>query len=86
MRRMIRRLVMDLADEIGECGDGAEALAMYSELRPDWVLMDIEMKQTNGIVATRQIKADFPTARIVMVTNYDDATLREAARAAGACG
>lgn len=86
MRRMIRRLVADLADEISECGDGAEAVALYPALQPDWVLMDIEMQHLNGLAATRQIKADFPAARIVIVTNYNDATLREAAAQAGASG
>ena len=69
-----------------ECGDGREAVALYPALRPDWVLMDIEMAHLNGILATRSIRADFPTARIVIVTNYNDATMREAAARAGASG
>jgi CheY-like chemotaxis protein len=85
MRRMIRRTVAEVADEISECGDGEAACSLYRELRPDWVLMDIEMGEVNGIVATRRIKADYPEARIVIVTNYDDKQLRETARAAGAC-
>lgn len=85
MRRMIRRLVADLADEISECGDGAQAYALYAAQRPDWVLMDIEMAGVNGITATRQIRADYPDANIVIVTNHDDELLREEARRAGAC-
>ena len=86
MRRLIRRLVADLADEIGECGDGVEAEARYAELQPDWVLMDIEMPHLDGITAARRIKAAFPAARILIVTNYNDAALRATALAAGACG
>jgi len=86
VRRLVRQLVADLGDEIGECGDGAEAEARYAELQPDWVLMDIEMPRVDGIAATRRIKAAFPAARIVIVTSYGDAALREAALAAGACG
>lgn len=78
-------MLSDLAEEIGECGDGAEALATYACLRPDWVLMDIKMPQTDGIEATRLIKADWPEANIIIVTDYDDPKLREAARLAGAC-
>ena len=52
MRRMIRRIVAVVADEISECGDGATACALYRELRPDWVLMDIEMGEVNGIEAS----------------------------------
>ena len=86
MRRIIRRIVTDVADEVIECGDGAQAFALYAEQLPDWVLMDIEMAEVDGISATRQIKAGFPNANILIVTNYDDAGLREAANEAGACG
>ena len=86
MRRLIRRVVAEVADEVIECADGASACLLYRESQPDWVLMDIEMGQVNGIVATRRIKAEYPDARIVIVTNYHDEKLREAAKAAGACG
>ena len=38
--------------------------------RPDWVLMDIKMKEMDGLMATMQIKAAFPEARIIIVTAY----------------
>jgi DNA-binding NarL/FixJ family response regulator len=82
MRRLIGNIVKGIA-EVSECDDGAQALAAYRQNRPDWVLMDIKMAAVNGIQAAREIKAAFPEARIVMVTNYDDAELREAARIAG---
>lgn len=85
MRRTIRLVVRDLAREISECTDGAQALAAYTEHRPDWVLMDIRMKQTDGLTAIRQIKAVFPEARIVVVTVCQGDDMREAARLAGAC-
>jgi CheY-like chemotaxis protein len=85
MRRAVKCFVSDLAEQVYECGDGAQALAAYGQHRPDWVLMDIEMKELDGISATRQIMAAFPEAHIVIVTNYDDGDLREAARRAGAC-
>ena len=85
MRRLIKSMLRDLAAEVRECADGAEALAAYAEFGPDWVLMDIKMAGLDGIAATRQILAADPRARIVIVTDYDDAHLREAARSAGAC-
>ena len=85
MRSLLRRMVAGLASVIYECGDGAEALAIYATHQPDWVLMDIRMKRIDGLQATRQIKAAFPDARVIIVTNHDDADSREAARAAGAC-
>jgi DNA-binding NarL/FixJ family response regulator len=85
MRRLIIQIVRKSSDAIFECADGAGALTAYREHYPDWVLMDIEMPQTDGISATRQIIAAFPSAKIVIVTDYDSANLREAALEAGAC-
>jgi len=47
--------------------------------------MDIELGEVDGLEATRRIKAEYPEARIVIVTNYDDARLRQSAIDAGAC-
>lgn len=84
MREMIKGIVADLAASIYECDDGAGALALYTEHRPDWVLMDIEMAQVDGLAATLQIKQAFPDANVMIVTNYNDAKMRQAAREAGA--
>jgi CheY-like chemotaxis protein len=85
MRRMLVKLLGGLAEQTHECADGVEALPAYAMHRPDWVLMDVRMKEMDGISATRQIKASYPDANIMIVTDYDDADLREAARSAGAC-
>ena len=84
MRKMIRKLVGDLTEGFAECADGAQALEAYRQYRPDWVLMDIKMEKMDGLMATRQIKAAFPEARIIIVTGYDEPKLREAANTAGA--
>jgi CheY-like chemotaxis protein len=84
-RGLIKRLVADFASEIYECRDGAEALAVYLARQPDWVLMDIQLVGLNGLAATRQITTAWPQAKIMIVTDYDDDELREAARHAGAC-
>ena len=86
MRRMIGRVVNDMASDIEECGDGSEALAAYTQYRPDCVLMDIEMSRVDGITATREILMAFPGAKVVIVTKHDDQQLREEALKAGACG
>ena len=48
--------------------------------------MDVRMPRMDGLTATRQIRQFHPSARIVMVTDYDDEDLRSAASEAGACG
>ena len=86
MRRLLGRVVSDLVSLVVECEDGADSIAAYEQHRPDWVLMDIEMQQTDGITATRDLMKVFPEARVVIVSKYDDERLRAAARTAGACG
>lgn len=86
MRRMIGRIVKDYAGRIYECSDGSQALKAYKENHPDWVLMDIEMKEKDGLTATEEILTNFPKAKILIVTKYDDEGMRNAARCAGACG
>ena len=84
MRRLIVQFVRKFSDAIFECENGTQALSAYREHLPDWVLMDIEMPETDGISATRQIIAAFPEAKIVIVTDFNNANLREEVRLAGA--
>ncbi|MGC1297892.1 MAG: response regulator [Alloacidobacterium sp.] len=86
IRRLLRRALLNTASAIWECSDGADALAVYEDHRPDVVLMDIRMPRMDGLTATKQIRESHPTARIVVVTDYDDEDLRTAASEAGACG
>lgn len=86
MRQMTRFFLRDSSFEFEECADGADALACYEAIRPDWVLMDWEMRRMDGLTATRRIIEKHPQARILMVTQYDQKELREAATKAGARG
>lgn len=85
-RRLIGDVLAPVATAVFECADGVHALREYERHRPDVVLMDIAMHELDGLSATSAILAAHPEARVVMVTQYDGTDLREAARAAGACG
>jgi len=84
MRHLLRSIVGEMA-EVFECNDGSEALPLYEAHRPDWVLMDLKMKEVDGLQATRMLTSLHPEARVVIVTNYNNERMRARARAAGAC-
>ena len=56
---------------VGTAVDGAEALDLVPELRPDVVLMDLKMPGMNGIVATQRICDVFPDVKVLVLTTYD---------------
>ncbi|KAF0138845.1 MAG: HlyD family type I secretion membrane fusion protein [Stygiobacter sp.] len=81
MRNMIKsmvRLKQKPQDtlEFFECSDGTDAINEYEKIHPDWLLMDIAMKNMNGLDASAIIKKRFPEAKIIIITNYDDAQFR----------
>ena len=84
VRKLVLFLLADVA-EVHECEDGAEALSAYEEHRPGWVLMDLNMRVVNGLVAAREIVVAHPEARVVIVTQHESPALRAAAAEAGAC-
>lgn len=57
---------------VGSAGDGFNALAQARRLRPDVILMDIQMPRCDGVMATRLIKSELPDCKIVMLTMSDD--------------
>jgi DNA-binding NarL/FixJ family response regulator len=69
---------------VGVAADGDEGVRLAAELGPDVIVMDISMPGKNGIDATREIKAQDPTARILILTGGASATDIDEARVAGA--
>ncbi|MDR7869167.1 MAG: response regulator transcription factor [Sporomusaceae bacterium] len=71
---------------VGTAGDGLEALAKVEMLRPDMIVMDVQMDGCDGIEATRLIKRDFPEIEIVMLSVSEEDEHLFAAIRAGASG
>jgi DNA-binding NarL/FixJ family response regulator len=73
-------------EAVGEAASGAEAVRQTRLLRPDVVLMDIQMPDMNGIEATEAILSAFPDTGVIMVTMLEDDDFLFAAMVAGARG
>ncbi|MGC0314097.1 response regulator [Kitasatospora acidiphila] len=85
------RLLVDSEPDLtvaGEAGDGREAVEVVARVRPDVVLMDVQMPGTDGVTATRLLSADPRTAaaRVLVLTTYDTDEHVFGALAAGAGG
>jgi DNA-binding NarL/FixJ family response regulator len=71
---------------VGEAETGRQAVALTKKLSPDVVVMDIAMPQLNGLEATRQIVKESPTAKILVLSSYNDDEYVHKLTEAGAVG
>ena len=85
-RSAARSLVQRLAGwrVVGEAATGEDALTEFETVRPDVVLMDINLPGIDGIEATRRIVAEAPDAVVVLLSTYSEQDLPEDARGCGA--
>ncbi len=87
MRKMLQDIFTEAGHEIaGEAADGKEVVDRYRAVKPDLVTMDIVMPGLTGIDAVKQLMAEDPEARILMVSAMGQGSLVKEAIQAGAKG
>ncbi|HWU36648.1 MAG TPA: response regulator transcription factor, partial [Candidatus Acidoferrum sp.] len=69
---------------VGEASDGKDALLQTGHLRPHVIIMDVGMREMNGIEATRAIHAQWPEVQVIGLSMYDETDKGAAMREAGA--
>lgn len=72
--RLVLKDILSIGDHtiIGEARDGAETVALYPQLNPDLLLLDLAMPKKDGLTVVKEIIAQNPTAKILLITASDD--------------
>ncbi len=88
VRQALRSLLKSQSDfkVVGEASDGEEAVRLATQLVPDVMIMDITMPKMNGLVATRKIKTQCPSVKILVLTVHSDSEHILGILEAGAAG
>ncbi len=84
--KLAARTAKAAVELVGEAQNGHEAVERARSLHPDVILMDLEMPGLDGYEATRQIKAEQPDLRVIILSIHADAEAQQRAHAAGADG
>jgi DNA-binding NarL/FixJ family response regulator len=84
-QRLLRLLAeLDRVEVIGEAEDRDQAIIEVTKLKPHVVILDIQLREGNGIEVLTQIKQVQPSPTVIMLTNYPYPQFREKSMAAGA--
>jgi len=88
VRRGFRRIIEDEPDMVvvGEASNGAEAVELARKLKPQVIVMDCALPEMSGLVATRQILQESPSAAVMMLSMHTEETWVRQAMDAGARG
>ena len=87
MRKMITKILQPPGHVVaGEAKNGLEAVALYKDLRPDLVTMDITMKGMDGLTAAKEILSFDKNAQIIFLSNLDEEKYRQDVKKLGAVG
>jgi CheY-like chemotaxis protein len=84
MRETIKSVLAGLHARFIEADNGEDAVRQHASQAPDLVIMDVCMERMDGITATQAIRVASPEAKVIIVSQYGDNDLRDAAKQAGA--
>jgi two-component system chemotaxis response regulator CheY len=77
-RDMMKDILTEMGHQVvGEAGDGSEAIKVFTETRPELVLLDMIMPVKTGLEALPELKAIDPSAKIIMVTAVQQETINQ---------
>ncbi len=83
--RLIQMLEqIEVVEIIGEADNQNDAIAKISELKPDVVVLDIRLKEGNGLEVLKYIKTEMPSTVVIMLTNYPYVQYRDKSYSMGA--
>lgn len=86
-RNLLRNILVSAGYEIaGMAIGGEEGIRLYREMMPDLAILDLIMPDLNGIETLRRIRAEYPSAKVLMCTSVGDDGMVELARRLGAKG
>jgi two-component system response regulator DesR len=71
-REMIRQFLNLPGIAFCECASGDEALARAREFKPDWITVDVNLLGVEGFQTAANLRAEHPSARVIIVTGYDE--------------
>jgi DNA-binding NarL/FixJ family response regulator len=81
----LRRLLAPSCEVVGSVGDGLAVVEAAARLRPDVVVLDLNLPMLNGLEACRRITTTLPRSKVILITAADDDALRKRAFELGAC-
>lgn len=79
-------LEMEGFQVVGEAADGSDAVTAADGLRPDWVLLDVQLPDTTGFEVARELLSRHLTERVILVSSRDASDYGDSIRTSGAVG
>ena len=85
-RKLLRKFLDMPGITFCECASGDEAVLRAREFKPDWVTMDVHMPGRDGFQSTKALRAEYPSARIIIVTGLNEPHFEQLSSSVGAAG